>query len=73
MLTYEEHDLKLWIVNTEKYCNLIQNFLNDFGSFKTIVYTIYKSLNNNGFLHDEFDINEVDYNTLFEDLKNYFQ
>lgn len=73
MLTYEEHDLKLWIVNTEKYCNLIQNFLNDFGSFKTSVYTIYKSLNNNGLLHDEFDINEVDYNILFEDLKDYFQ
>lgn len=72
MLTYEEHDLKLWIVNTESFYNLVQRNLNDFGTFKTIVYSIYNYLNKRDLLHDEFDIKNINFNTLFEDLKEYF-
>ena len=72
MLTYEEHDIKLWIVNTETFYNLVKNNLNDYGTFKTIVYSIYLHLKNRDLLNDEFDLKELNFYKLFEDLKEYF-
>lgn len=50
MLSYEEHDLKLWIVNTENFEKIIKNNLDDFGTFRSIAYNIYVNLKKKEFI-----------------------
>ena len=73
MLNYETNELKNWILNDEYFYNIVFGSLKDFGLFKILVYQIFVIINKKFDLINNynFDLNELDYNKLFDYFKEY--